>query len=287
MKKKYILFLLVLATSFTWQTNAQNGGDNCANAVLITPAIYSDVAITVGTGGASQDDATDAMWYSYTATGNGTININSCASDPAGIDTRLWIYTDTCNTLTPIANNDDGCDAPNGFGSILEDVVVNIGQEYLFEWDDRWGADAFDWELIYTPDPVGGTNCEGALAVTPGVFNDVFIIDGSGGATQGDASDALWYSYTPSENGTININSCASDPTAIDTRINIYTDGCDVLTPVADDDDGCDAPNGFGSILVGVEVVGGVEYLIEWDDRWGVDAFDWELIFNPEGFNDN
>ena len=113
MKKKYILFLLALATSFTWQTNAQNGGDNCANEVLITPAIYSDVAITVGTGGASQDDATDAMWYSYIATGNGTININSCASDPTGIDTRLWIYTDTCNTLTPIANNDDGCDAPN------------------------------------------------------------------------------------------------------------------------------------------------------------------------------
>ena len=142
MKKNYILFLLVVATSFTWQTKAQNGGDNCANAVLITPAIYSDVAITVGTGGASQDSATDAMWYSYIATGNGTININSCASDPAGIDTRLWIYTDTCNTLTPIANDDDGCDAPTTYGSILEDVVVNIGQEYLFEWDDRWGADA-------------------------------------------------------------------------------------------------------------------------------------------------
>ena len=28
MKKNYILFLLVVATSFTWQTKAQNGGDN-------------------------------------------------------------------------------------------------------------------------------------------------------------------------------------------------------------------------------------------------------------------
>ena len=97
------------------------------------------------------------MWYSYIATGNGTININSCASDPAGIDTRLWIYTDTCDTLTPIANDDDGCDAPTTFGSILQDVAVTVGQEYLFEWDDRWGADAFDWEFTYTPDPVGGT----------------------------------------------------------------------------------------------------------------------------------
>ncbi len=51
-----------------------------------------------------------------------------------------------CDTLTPVANDDDGCDAPNGFGSSYRLDVVG-GQEYLIEWDDRWGADAFDWEL--------------------------------------------------------------------------------------------------------------------------------------------
>ncbi len=35
----------------------------------------------------------------------------------------------------------------------VTDVAVVGGQEYLIEWDDRWGADAFDWELTFTPAP--------------------------------------------------------------------------------------------------------------------------------------
>ena len=254
-------------------------GANCAVAIPVTPGVYNDAAITVGSGGASQGDAADALWYVYTAEGDGSININSCFSVPEGVDTRLFVYTDGCDTLTAVANDDDGCDAPTTFGSILTDIDVVGGQEYLIEWDDRWGADAFDWELTFTPAP--GFSCATAVVVTPGVYNDVAIAVGSGGASQGDAADALWYSYTAEADGSININSCISDPAGIDTRLFVYTDGCDTLTAVANDDDGCDAPNGFGSIVTDVAVVGGQEYLIEWDDRWGADAFDWELTFTP------
>ena len=254
-------------------------GANCAVAIPVTPGVYNDAAITVGSGGASQGDAADALWYVYTAEGDGSININSCFSVPEGVDTRLFVYTDGCDTLTPVANDDDGCDAPTTFGSILTDIDVVGGQEYLIEWDDRWGADAFDWELTFTPAP--GFSCATAVVVTPGVYNDVAIAVGSGGASQGDAADALWYSYTAEADGSININSCISDPAGIDTRLFVYTDGCDTLTPVANDDDGCDAPTTFGSVVTDVAVVGGQEYLIEWDDRWGADAFDWELTFTP------
>ena len=270
---------------YYWDNLAQTGepvgddGISCAVAIPVTPGVYNDAAITVGSGGAAQDDAADALWYVYTAEGNGTININSCFSVPEGIDTRLNVYTDGCDTLTPVANDDDGCDAPTTFGSILTDIEVVGGQDYLIEWDDRWGADAFDWELTFTPAPTGGIVCAEALAVTPGVYNDVFIVVGGGGATQDDAADALWYSFTPAENGLININSCFSVPDGIDTRLNVYTDGCDTLTPVADSDDDCEAPNVFGSSLTEIEVTAGQEYLIEWDDRWSADAFDWELTF--------
>ena len=270
---------------YYWDNLAQTGepvgddGINCAVAIPVTPGVYNDAAITVGSGGAAQDDAADALWYVYTAEADGTININSCFSVPEGIDTRLNVYTDGCDTLTPVADDDDGCDAPTTFGSILTDIEVVGGQDYLIEWDDRWGADAFDWELTFTPAP--GFSCATAVVVTPGVYNDVAIVVGSAGASQPDAADALWYSYTAEADGTININSCISDPVAIDTRVFVYTDGCDTLTPVADDDDGCDAPNGFGSIVTDVAVVGGQEYLIEWDDRWGADQFDWELTFTP------
>jgi hypothetical protein len=132
---------------------------------------------------------------------------------------------------------------------------------------------------------VGGTSCANALEVTPGVYNDVFIVADSGGSanvTDDLGPDALWYSYTPIESGTININSCISDPAPVDTRLFVYTDGCDTLTLVDNDDDGCDAPNGFGSLIEEINVIGGQEYLIEWDDRWeDTNPFDWELIFTP------
>ena len=283
MKKITTLLMLALMTTFGWQANAQNGGNTCAEALTAAPGTYSDAAIVTGTGGAAQADAADALWYSYTPATDGLLSINSCASDPAGIDTRVYVYTDGCETLTLVANDDDGCDAPNGFGSLLTDVAVVGGQEYLIEWDDRWGADAFDWELT-GPDayvPPTGLNCGEALTAVPGVYNDAAITPGTGSATEGDQLSALWYVYTAEDDGSININSCASDPAGIDTRLWVWTDGCDTLTAVATDDDGCDAPNGFGSLLTDIAVVGGQEYLIEWDDRWGADAFDWELTFTP------
>ncbi len=283
MKKITTLLMLALMTTFGWQANSQNGGDTCAIAVVAAPGIYSDAAIVPGTGGATQAGATDALWYSYTPAVDGLMSINSCASDPVGIDTRLYVYTDGCDTLTLVASDDDGCDAPTTFGSLLADVAVVGQQEYLIQWDDRWGADAFDWELT-GPDayvPPTGLNCGEAFTAVPGVYNDAAITPGSGSATQAGATDALWYSYTAEGDGTIGINSCASDPAGIDTRLYVYTDGCDTLTPVANDDDGCDAPSTFGSLLADVAVVDGQEYLIQWDDRWGADAFDWELTFTP------
>ena len=117
MKKITTLLMLALMTTLGWQANSQNGGDTCADAVAAGPGIYSDAAIRPGTGGATQAGATDALWYSYTPAEDGLLSINSCASDPAGIDTRLYVYTDGCDTLTLVANDDDGCDAPNTFGS--------------------------------------------------------------------------------------------------------------------------------------------------------------------------
>ena len=152
MKKS--LFMLAILTTFGWQANSQNGGNTCAEAVTAEPGIYSDAAIVPETGGATQGSATDALWYVYTPETDGTININSCISDPESVDTRLWVYTDGCETLTPVADDDDSCDGgstdPNGFASSITDVAVVGGQEYLIEWDDRWDAGEFDWELTLT-----------------------------------------------------------------------------------------------------------------------------------------
>ena len=140
---------------FYWDNLKQEniGATNCDSASVVSPGAFYDTAIVVGGNGAEQDDATDALWYSFTPAENGTMEINSCFSDPIGVDTRLNVYTDGCDTLTLIAGDDDGCDAPNDFGSSLTDIEVNVGQEYLIEWDNRWSTDVFDWELTFTPGP--------------------------------------------------------------------------------------------------------------------------------------
>jgi hypothetical protein len=189
----------------------------------------------------------------------------------------LWVYTNGCTSLTSVAEDDDGCSAPNSFGSIVTDMPVVGGQEYLIEWDDKWDIDQFDWELTFTA--ASGASCATAIVAVPGVYNNVAISEGNGSASQADADDALWYIYTAEADGTININSCISNPSGINTRLWVYTNGCTSLTSVDEDDDGCGAPNSFGSIVTDIPVVGGQEYLIEWDDKWDIDQFDWELTF--------
>jgi len=279
MRRIYILSMLFLATSFGWQSSAQNGGEDCASSVIALEGTITQTQINDLSGGANGGDS---AWFVYTPAGSGTIDVASCLG---GSDTRLFIW-DTCTDAAAIATNDDSCPfATDGTGfnyaSEISGFEVVGGDDYFIQWDDRWNEDPFDWTLTFTPPPTGGETCGDALAIVPGLYVDVTIIDGSTGASQGDATAGLWYSYTPVESGTININSCGSDPSGVDTRLFVYTDGCDTLTPFANDDDGCDAPNGFGSSVTDISVVGGVEYLIEWDDRWEIAPFDWELTWTP------
>jgi len=57
------------------------------------------------------------------------------------------------------------------------------------------------------------------------------------------------------------------------------------LVAVADNDDDCDSGlgNNFASRVIGVPVVSGTTYYIEWDDRWAtsLNPFDWTLTFLP------
>ena len=40
----------------------------------------------------------------------------------------------------------------------------------------------------------GGNTCAEAVTAGPGIYSDAAIVPGTGGATQGGAIDALWYS---------------------------------------------------------------------------------------------
>ena len=197
-------------------------GDNCGAAVVITgPGTYTANGPSSGggqegfcyflTGGANAD------WYSYTPASNGTVTIESCG-DPGSVDSRLSVGTGTCGALTCVISNDDACGA-TGYSSTVTFAATG-GTTYLIQWDDRWDTNAFDWTLSFSAPPPpanGGPDCANAEPVVPGTYTALSPV--GGGASNvcfGGATDATWYSYLATADGTINVSSCIS---GADTRL--------------------------------------------------------------------
>lgn len=143
-----------------FSTDAPAEGDFCQTAVAVTPGEYAveeftgDAAAagpTIGTSTLSETPYANSEWYSFTPTTNGTMTITSC--NGAASDTRLWVYTGDCATLsglTVVAESDDDCLGTAGPSQVV-DVPVTAGTTYLIEWNDRFSEDAFLWELIFNP----------------------------------------------------------------------------------------------------------------------------------------
>ncbi|WP_353778555.1 T9SS type A sorting domain-containing protein [Winogradskyella sp. 3972H.M.0a.05] len=152
MKKITQLFTL-LTVCFAFNAYAQ---DTCGTAVAVTSGVTNTTTITDGTGSSEMaPSGTDSAWYTFTAPGDGTIDVSACNG---GADTDLSVGTGTCGTLTPIAQNDDECDLGTGdlWASEVTGVLVSNGVTYYIEWSDEWEDGPFDWTLTFTPAPACG-----------------------------------------------------------------------------------------------------------------------------------
>jgi hypothetical protein len=121
-----------------------------------------------------------------------------------------------------------------------------------------------------------GSTCGTAVGVTPGAYTADGPSDGVSSPicelTAGAFAD--WYSFTPAENGTITVSSCAG---AVDTQLSIFSGTCGALACEASSDDyGCPS---FASQVDDLIVLGGTTYYIQWDDDWTTLGFDWTLSF--------
>jgi hypothetical protein len=158
-----------------------------------------------------------ALWYSYTATANGTLNANTCG--PA-FNTILSVWDGcpdsggqllTCNDNTP---NPADC---LFLGSDLS-LRVNAGQTYFIRVagaNSAAGAFPLNLSLIRQGETCGDpfTIDEGSTAFnTAGATTDGPTEANCGFCcfeTQVGAD--LWYAYTPSASGIINVNTCGSN----------------------------------------------------------------------------
>jgi hypothetical protein len=124
------------------------------------------------------------MWFSYTATCEGTVTIDTC--DELGIDTDLAVYEGDCATVDqPIACNGDSSDHPGpcqSFSSYVE-FVATAGNVYLIRvggWSDNSGG-VTEMHISCAPDAVDPTasfTVSGSLPISLN-FQNVSLTDSS------------------------------------------------------------------------------------------------------------
>ena len=261
-------------------------GDECIDAIT---AVLGDnpvdtTAATTGFDpfdpnqciGSALGDFNQDIWYTFTPDSDGNINISTC--NTVDFDTDVAIYNGPCGALSQIGCNGDapGC---AGFSSLLLGVPVTAGVEYLIRlggWDGI-SAGTGTMNISFGGGGGGGAGDECIDAIvavlgdnpidTTGATTGFDPVDPNQcpGTFLGDFNQDIWYSFTPDSDGDINISTC--NIVNFDTDVAIYTGGCGALGQIGCNGDGVGCA-GFSSLLTGVPVTAGVEYLIRiggWD----------------------
>jgi len=276
-----------------WEIPEAEEGDYCYTAVPLEEAgIYEVPGLDCW--GASIDQGGngsgfEGYWYTYTPPEDGILTLSSCGG---GEDTRGWIFTGECHDLKIVGVNDDQCDIGSGdeWASYREAVVTG-GTEYFIMWDNAWSSGGFAFEVGFSTDePEEGEFCQSAQVIEPGDYDIIELtgdasvagpnINNTTGSTT-NYSQSKWYQFTPEVDGFMSISAC--ELAASDTHFFVYTGDCatfDGLNLVVQNDNGCEV-NELASFLDSIEVTAGIDYYIEWIDRWDDLQFNWTLGFDP------
>jgi len=135
--------------------------------------------------------------------------------------------------------------------------------------------------LIFSVTIYSQDSCSNPQAITAGVHT-VATIDGTEGVTLvcvggQNASNAEWFTYTPSSNYTVTVTTDLAVNAGGDTRFHVYTGTCGALVCHSGDDDG---GSGFLSVA-SFNVLAGTTYYIVFDNRWESNGFDFQLTEAP------
>jgi|GEM_PF-884751 len=248
----------------------------CSDALAITSCgIFPSPGPNQGNG-ATQSDATHAVWYTFNAPFTGTVDIYTCSN---GVDTRFWVYSGTCGNFTTIANSDDDCELapgnPNNYASEVLAVPVTKGTPIYIEFDNKWSSSAFTFSI----DHLATNACTDAIDITTEGTTSIENISCGEGASQTGATHSAWYKFIPPTTGNISINSCDE---SVNTRLFVHTGSCGSLTLAYSSDDDCNAGGGLGNLassISNIPVVANTPIFIEWDDRWSGFGFDFDIDY--------
>ena len=193
----------------------------------------------VGTCGTS--NTAPGVWYSFVAT-SGVVNLSTC--NQADYDTKISVFTGTCNELVCIGGQDDaaGC---AGFTTSLT-VLVTVGETYYVLVHGFEGATGnFTLSMTCFESPANDL-CENALPISCGDVvvgntelasnDDAPVEDCVPGGVLGGQLPGYGVWYTIEGTGAdITLSTCNN--ANYDTRIDVYSGSCGDLTCITGNDD--------------------------------------------------
>jgi hypothetical protein len=174
-------------------TGAAIDNFTCATAASITCGTYNSPGPSQGNG-ATQSDATHAVWYEYIPSGTGTLDISSCLG---GTDTRVWVYEGSCANLTLVASNDDTCEMTPGsqlWAADLSNIPITQGVPLYIEWDNKWSSNGFSFSASCDCPPdhnLAGAQTSSADFETNGSIQSSQIISGTAVTVDYDSGSSI------------------------------------------------------------------------------------------------
>ncbi|OYU83414.1 MAG: RNA-binding protein [Flavobacterium sp. BFFFF2] len=151
---KKITLIVFLQLGFL-SINAQS---TCTNALPVTEGIYTVTAVAGTNLTTTCSSGTFANWYSYTPTADKWVTVTSDLSQNICKDTHVNIYIGSCTALACYASDDDAgiiaCNSGNTYSYLsVVSFMAYAGTTYLIEWDNKWSATGFDFQLIESAPP--------------------------------------------------------------------------------------------------------------------------------------
>jgi hypothetical protein len=246
------------------------------------------------------------VWFSFTSEAGEELTLDLSGSD---FDTKLFVYSGECDTLTCVTGDDDGGESTTslveltaeagvtyyayvtGFSSSsgayslsvtcgvdCPDLGLDIG-DACDDGDDTTSGDVVteDCECVGTPAPEND-NCVDATSIAVG---DSIVGDNTAATADGPAMDCaffgdavqndVWFSFVAPENGNLTIETYEVDGSDFnDTQIQVLA-SCDADTALACDEDG--GPSLLSTIeLACGEYEAGLTYFIQVDGYSGDDG---------------
>lgn len=153
--------LLIFIFTFSINSFAQN---SCSETIPVDLGIHTvdtiigELPFPTCYGNNGYELPTRGMWYSYTLEADSYFSISSNLPQNYGGDTRLQIYTGSCEELVCFGGSDDH-DLVGGNYLTTWVGILPGGDTYYLAWDNRWNSNGFDFEIAVEEIP--------AIAFTP------------------------------------------------------------------------------------------------------------------------